>query len=114
MTDTTQKLVDLFRGNMPLNMYHGDFMRDAADQLDSLSTMSSCIERIRNYGPEAARMLPAGNEWNDIIDDLTGMTDNVSYDVKSKIEGIVLNIELKQTQITDLCSNARDILMGDY
>ena len=70
MTDTTQKLVDLFRGNMPLNMYHGDFMRDAADQLEKIGETRAQMEHFTDSADEVLAQLPAEDELVDIIDTL--------------------------------------------
>ena len=106
MTDTTQKLVDLFRGNMPLNMYHGDFMRDAADQLEQMGETRAQLEHITDSADEVLAQLPAEDELADIIDTLR---DALEERTKEQIEKVLVMLEDKQREMGCASEYARDV-----
>ena len=106
MTDTTQKLVDLFRGNMPLNMYQGDFMRDAADQLEQIGETRAQLEHFTDSADEVLAQLPAEDELVDIIDSLR---DALEERTKEQIEKVILMLEDKQREMGCAAEYARDV-----
>lgn len=106
MTDTTQKLVDLFRGNMPLSMYHGDFMRDAADQLEQMGETRAQLEHITDSADEVLAQLPAEDELVDIIDSLR---DALEDRTKEQIEKVLVMLEDKQREMGCASEYARDV-----
>lgn len=106
MTDTTQKLVDLFRGNMPLDMYHGDFMRDAADQLEQMGETRAQLEHITDIADEVLAQLPAEDELVDIIDTLR---DALEERTKEQIEKVIAMLEDKQREMGCASEYARDV-----
>jgi len=106
MTDTTQKLVDLFRGNMPLSMYQGDFMRDAADQLEQMGETRAQLERITDSADEVLAQLPAEDELVDIIDSLR---DALEERTKEQIEKVLVMLEDKQREMGCASEYARDV-----
>ena len=106
MTDTTQKLVDLFRGNMPLNMYQGDFMRDAADQLEQMGETRAQLEHITDSADEVLAQLPAEDELVDIIDTLRDALEERS---KERIEKVLVMLEDKQREMGCAAEYARDV-----
>lgn len=106
MTDTTQKLVDLFRGNMPLNMYQGDFMRDAADQLEQMGETRAQLEHITDSADEVLAQLPAEDELADIIDSLR---DALEERTKEQIEKVIVMLEDKQREMGCAAEYARDV-----
>ena len=106
MTDTTQKLVDLFRGNMPLSMYQGDFMRDAADQLEQMGEARAQLEHIADSADEVLAQLPAEDELVDIIDTLR---DALEERTKEQIEKVLAMLEDKQREMGCAAEYARDV-----
>lgn len=106
MTDTTQKLVDLFRGNMPLNMYQGDFMRDAADQLEQMGETRAQLEHFTDSADEVLAQLPAEDELVDIIDTLR---DALEERTKEQIEKVLVMLEDKQREMGCAAEYARDV-----
>lgn len=106
MTDTTQKLVDLFRGNMPLSMYQGDFMRDAADQLEQMGETRAQLEHITDSADEVLAQLPAEDELVDIIDTLR---DALEERTKEQIEKVLVMLEDKQREMGCAAEYARDV-----
>lgn len=106
MTDTTQKLVDLFRGNMPLSMYQGDFMRDAADQLEQMGETRAQLEHITDSADEVLAQLPAEDELADIIDTLR---DALEERTKEQIEEVLVMLEDKQLEMGCASEYARDV-----
>ena len=106
MTDTTQKLVDLFRGNMPLSMYHGDFMRDAADQLEQMGETRAELEHITDSADEVLAQLPSEDELVDIIDTLR---DALEERTKEQIEKVLVMLEDKQREMGCASEYARDV-----
>ena len=106
MTDTTQKLVDLFRGNMPLNMYQGDFMRDAADQLEQMGETRAQLEHITDSADEVLAQLPAEDELVEIIDTLR---DALEERTKEQIEKVLVMLEDKQREMGCAAEYARDV-----
>ena len=106
MTDTTQKLVDLFRGNMPLSMYQGDFMRDAADQLEQMGETRAQLEHITDSADEVLAQLPAEDELVDIIDILR---DALEERTKEQIEKVLVMLEDKQREMGCAAEYARDV-----
>lgn len=106
MTDTTQKLVDLFRGNMPLSMYQGDFMRDAADQLEQMGETRAELEHITDSADEVLAQLPAEDELVEIIDTLR---DALEERTKEQIENVLTMLEDKQREMGCASEYARDV-----
>lgn len=106
MTDTTQKLVDLFRGNMPLSMYQGDFMRDAADQLEQMGETRAQLEHITDSADEVLAQLPSEDELVDIIDTLR---DALEERTKEQIEKVLVMLEDKQREMGCAAEYARDV-----
>lgn len=106
MTDTTQKLVDLFRGNMPLDMYQGDFMRDAADQLEQMGETRAELEHITDSADEVPAQLPSEDELVDIIDTLR---DALEERTKAEIEKVLVMLEDKQRGMGCAAEYARDV-----
>lgn len=106
MTDTTQKLVDLFRGNMPLSMYQGDFMRDAADQLEQMGETRAELEHITDSADEFLAQLPSEDELVDIIDTLR---DALEERTKEQIEKVLVILEDKQREMGCAAEYARDV-----
>lgn len=106
MTDTTQKLVDLFRGNMPLSMYQGDFMRDAADQLEQMGETRAELEHITDSADEVLAQLPSEDELVDIIDTLR---DALEARTKAEIEKVITMLEDKQREMGCAAEYARDV-----
>lgn len=106
MTDTTQKLVDLFRGNMPLSMYQGDFMRDAADQLEQMGETRAELEHITDSADEVLAQLPSEDELVDIIDTLR---DALEERTKEQIEKVLVILEDKQREMGCAAEYARDV-----
>ena len=106
MTDTTQKLVDLFRGNMPLSMYQGDFMRDAADQLEQMGETRAELEHITDSADEVLAQLPAEDELVEIIDTLR---DALEERTKEQIEKVLVMLEDKQREMGCASEYARDV-----
>lgn len=106
MTDTTQKLVDLFRGNMPLSMYQGDFMRDAADQLEQMGETRAQLEHITDSADEVLAQLPSEDELVDIIDTLR---DALEERTKEQIEKVLEMLEDKQREMGCASEYARDM-----
>lgn len=106
MTDTTQKLVDLFRGNMPLSMYQGDFMRDAADQLEQMGETRAELEHITDSADEVLAQLPAEDELVEIIDTLR---DALEERTKEQIEKVLTMLEDKQREMGCASEYARDV-----
>lgn len=110
MTDTTQKLVDLFRGNMPLSMYHGDFMRDAADQLEQMGETRAQLEHIIDSADEVLAQLPAEDELVDIIDTLRDtLEDRTKAAIIEQIEKVLEMLEDKQREMVCAAEYARDV-----
>lgn len=106
MTDATQKLVDLFRGNMPLSMYQGDFMRDAADQLEQMDETRAELEHITDIADEVLAQLPAEDELVEIIDTLR---DALEERTKAEIEKVLVMLEDKQREMGCASEYARDV-----
>lgn len=106
MTDATQKLVDLFRGNMPLDMYQGDFMRDAADQLEQMGETRAQVEHITDSADEVLAQLPAEDDLVDIIDSLR---DALEERTKAEIEKVLVMLEDKQREMGCAAEYARDV-----
>lgn len=110
MTDTTQKLVDLFRGNMPLSMYQGDFMRDAADQLEQMGETRAQVEHITDSADEVLAQLPAEDELVDIIDTLRdALEERIAADMIEQIEKAITTLEDKQREMGCAAEYARDV-----
>ena len=110
MTDTTQKLVDLFRGNMPLSMYHGDFMRDAADQLEQTGETRSELEHITDSADEVLAQLPAEDELTEIIDSLRdALEERTKAEIIEQIEKVLVMLEDKQLEMWCAAEYARDV-----
>jgi len=110
MTDTTQKLVDLFRGNMPLNMYQGDFMRDAADQLEQMGETRAELEHITDSADEVLAQLPAEDELVDIIDTLRdALEERTKAEIIEQIEKVLVMLEDKQREMGCAAEYARDV-----
>lgn len=110
MTDTTQKLVDLFRGNMPLSMYHGDFMRDAADQLEQMGETRAQLEHIIDSADEVLAQLPAEDELVDIIDTLRDTLEGrTKAEIIERIEKVLTMLEDKQREMGCAAEYARDV-----
>ena len=110
MTDTTQKLVDLFRGNMPLNMYQGDFMRDAADQLEQMGETRAQLEHFTDSADEVLAQLPAEDELADIIDTLRdALEERTKAAIIEQIEKVLAMLEDKQREMGCASEYARDV-----
>ena len=110
MTDTTQKLVDLFRGNMPLSMYHGDFMRDAADQLEQMDETRAELEHITDSADEVLAQLPAEDELVEIIDTLRDvLEERTKAEIIEQIEKVLTMMEDKQREMGCAAEYARDV-----
>lgn len=101
MTDTTQKLVDLFRGNMPLSMYQGDFMRDAADQLEQMGETRAQLEHFTDS---------AEDELVEIIDTLRdALEERTKAEIIEQIEKVLVMLEDKQREMGCASEYARDV-----
>lgn len=110
MTDATQKLVDLFRGNMPLSMYQGDFMRDAADQLEQIGETHAQLEHITDSADEVLAQLPAEDELVDIIDTLRdALEERTKAEIIEQIEKVLTMLEDKQREMGCASEYARDV-----
>ena len=110
MTDTTQKLVDLFRGNMPLSMYQGDFMRDAADQLEQMGETRAELEHITDSADEVLAQLPAEDDLVDIIDSLRdALEERTKAEIIEQIEMVLTMMEDKQREMGCASEYARDV-----
>ena len=110
MTDTTQKLVDLFRGNMPLNMYHGDFMRDAADQLEQMGETRAQLEHFTDSADEVLAQLPSEDELVEIIDSLQdALEGRTKAEIIERIEKVLVMLEDKQREMGCAAEYARDV-----
>lgn len=110
MTDTTQKLVDLFRGNMPLSMYHGDFMRDAADQLEQMGETRAELENITDSAEVVLVQLPAEDELVEIIDTLRdALEERTKAAIIEQIEKVLVMLEDKQREMGCAAEHARDV-----
>lgn len=110
MTDTTQKLVDLFRGNMPLSMYQGDFMRDAADQLEQMGETRAQVEHITDSADEVLAQLPSEDELVDIIDTLRdALEERTKAEIIERIEKVLTMLEDKQREMGCAAEYARDV-----
>ena len=110
MTDTTQKLVDQFRGNMSLNMYQGDFMRDAADQLEQIGETRAQMEHITDSAEEVLAQLPAEDELVEIIDSLRdAMEGRTKAEIIERIEKVLVMLEDKQREMGCAAEYARDV-----
>ena len=110
MTDTTQKLVDLFRGNMPLDMYQGDFMRDAADQLEQMGETRAQLEHITDSANEVLAQLPAEDELVEIIEGLQdALEERTKAAIIEQIEKVLLMLEDKQREMGCAAEYARDV-----
>ena len=110
MTDTTQKLVDLFRGNMPLSMYQGDFMRDAADQLEQMGETRAELEHIIDSADEVLAQLPAEDELVEIIDSLRDtLEERTKAEIIEQIEKVITMLEDKQLEMGCAAEYARDV-----
>lgn len=110
MTDTTQKLVDLFRGNMPLDMYQGDFMRDAADQLEQMGETRAELEYITDSADEVLAQLPTEDELIEIIDSLMdALEERTKAEIIEQIEKVLVMLEDKQREMGQAAEYARDV-----
>ena len=110
MTDTTQKLVDLFRGNMPLSMYQGDFMRDAADHLEQMGETRVELEHITDIADEVLVQLPTEDELVDIIDTLRdALEERTKTEIIEQIEKVMVMLEDKQREMGCAAEYARDV-----
>ena len=110
MTDITQKLVDLFRGNMPLDMYQGDFMRDAADQLEQMGETRAQVEHITDSADEVLAQLPAEDELVEIIDTLRdALEERTKAAIIEQIEKVLTMLEDKQREMGCAAEYARDV-----
>lgn len=110
MTDATRKLVDLFRGNMPLSMYQGDFMRDAADQLEQMGETRAELEHITDSADEVLAQLPAEDELVEIIDTLRdALEERIAADMIEQIEKVLTMLEDKQREMGCAAEYARDV-----
>ena len=110
MTDTTQKLVDLFRGNMPLSMYQGDFMRDAADQLEQTGETRAELEHIADSADEVLAQLPTEDELVEIIDTLRDALEaRTKAEIIEQIEKVLVMLEDKQREMGCAAEYARDV-----
>lgn len=110
MTDATQKLVDLFRGNMPLSMYQGDFMRDAADQLEQIGETHAQLEHITDSADEVLAQLPDEDELVDIIYTLRdALEERTKAEIIEQIEKVLTMLEDKQREMGCASEYARDV-----
>ena len=104
------KVGDLFRGNMPLSMYQGDFMRDAADQLEQMGETRAQLEHITDSADEVLAQLPAEDELVDVIDTLRdALEERTKAEIIERIEKVLVMLEDKQREMGCATEYARDV-----